>query len=151
MPSNALFKLPVVLTVCSVNRQSKLVEPRCSVPLTALRTNLVVHDLEETAPAQCETAAGRGVAGELANHFCFAYFEAWRQVTAPTPVIVNPSRHCGPLTQRFSPLHPHSHSAGEAILAEPSCEPGRPLGVLANSLAITSPLRNGSEKPPPRL
>ena len=60
-------------TVCSVNRQSKLVEPRCSVPVTALRTNLAVHDLEEAAPAQCETAAGRGVAGEFANHFCFAY------------------------------------------------------------------------------
>ena len=50
-----------------------LVEPRCSVPVTALRTNLAVHDLEEAAPAQCETAAGRGVAGEFANHFCFAY------------------------------------------------------------------------------
>ena len=73
VPSNALFKLPVVLTVCSVNRQSKLVEPRCSVPVTALRTNLAVHDLEKAAPAQCETAAGRGVAGEFANHFCFAY------------------------------------------------------------------------------
>ena len=87
VPSNALFKLPVVLTVCSVNRQSKLVEPRCSVPVTALRTNLAVHDLEEAAPAQCETAAGRGVAGEFANHFCFAYspvecdqVKVWREI-----------------------------------------------------------------------
>ena len=68
-----LFKLPVVLTVCSVNRQCKLVEPRCTVPVTAPSTNLAVRDLEEAAPAQCETAAGRGVAGEFANHFCFAY------------------------------------------------------------------------------
>ena len=53
--------------VCSVNRQSNLVEPRCSVPVTALRTNLAVHDLEESTSTQCESAAGRGLTGEFAK------------------------------------------------------------------------------------
>jgi hypothetical protein len=58
------------LLVCSYRRlfsqlQSKLVEPSCSVPVTALRMNLAVHDLKEAAPTQCETAASRGLTGEF--------------------------------------------------------------------------------------
>ena len=48
-----------------LNRKAKLFEPCRSVPVTSLNPNLPIRDVEEFAPAQRETTAGRGVSGKL--------------------------------------------------------------------------------------
>jgi hypothetical protein len=69
----------LVLAVYSVNRQSKLFEPRCFVPVPALKTNLAVHDVEEAAPTQYKAPTSGRLAGKLAN-----------QRAAPAPLDDSP-------------------------------------------------------------
>jgi hypothetical protein len=57
----------LIVAIRSVNLQSELFEPRCFVPVTALKANLAVHDLEEAAPTQYELLSSGGLAGKLAN------------------------------------------------------------------------------------